>query len=456
MVVMHYDVNTIQVRDYRVDGGNVKFSLAIHDGMDIGGGKWETKNFSMKFPVEIKDTTLARAIPMSLVTPLAGILRPKVVEIPFGLGAASLDFHRNAAQMFSDLVSYYNNDPLVDIRTATEIKTTLVGSQNTLSDYTHLKSEFNPTKSKGGRADNVVLMGGGKESLLTYLTLKDLGYDAVPLFITFPSYALAHKNYLMRAMEHEKHKSVKVWCNLNSSQGLLEPYLNMKLTADGARNGKTMLLNSYTAMYMIAAARFFGKTVWMGNAVHDVMPVIHQGRTVYKLVDQSPPFADLYHTHYDTQVTSMVWGLSGFLAFKILYERHPELALEIYTCVGPPATSRSCNKCHKCAYMWLFCKILGIDTSEFELSSDIEKMNPYLKNPKKVEFPEYLMALEWWASERKSAITKPVWDKWFTIQKELVGNNVEANVRAVELFQKHLAGNPPPTDPKASSFLPSL
>ena len=208
----------------------------------------------------------------------------------------------------------------------------------------------------------ILLSSGGKDSLLSYGLLTELGYDVHPVFINESG---RHWFTALNAHNHLKDSNPntdKVWCNsdrifnwfLRNMPFIREDFFNIRADIYPIRLW-TVAVFLFGAL-PIALKEKAGNII-IGNEYDTSMKSNHQGITHYQaLYDQSKYFDNALTRYFikkgwNTFQFSILRSLSEMLIQKILVERYPDLQQHQVSCHAAhikEGRAYPCGKCEKC------------------------------------------------------------------------------------------------------------
>ena len=227
------------------------------------------------------------------------------------------------------------------------------------------------------RGRHAVLSSGGKDSLLSYGLLHELGLEPHPIFINESG---RHWFTALNAHRHlaaEDPRTARVW---TSSDRLFSWMLRRipLVRADFATvRADIYPLRLWTVAVFIAGAlpllrrRGIGRLV-IGDEYDTTQRSSHQGITHYAgLYDQSRYFDDAVSRYYmrkgwGVSQFSLIRPLSELLILKILTRRYPDLQRHQVSCHAAhleQGRALPCGKCEKCRRMVAMLRALGGDPS---------------------------------------------------------------------------------------------
>ncbi|MDW7690204.1 hypothetical protein R9C00_24430 [Flammeovirgaceae bacterium SG7u.111] len=229
--------------------------------------------------------------------------------------------------------------------------------ENTL--FPHLKL----TKMQASPAADkfAILSSGGKDSLLTYGLVKEIG-EAHPVFINeagrhwYTAYNAYHH------FEETEPNTVKPWCNSDRMFNWMVrqlPFIK--------ENFQNIRADIYPIRLWTVAVFLFGvlpvarkrniKHVLIGNEYDSTVKTMHKGITNYNaLYDQSKYFDNALTRYYQKKgwnmlQYSMLRSMSELLILKTLVKRYPELQRHQVSCHAAHKEGevmKPCGNCEKC------------------------------------------------------------------------------------------------------------
>ena len=265
-------------------------------------------------------------------------------------------------------------------------------------NYLHSKLVFKNSRSetyKGGKAawstDDkryAVLSSGGKDSLLSFGLINELGYEAHPIFINesgrhwytaLNSYRHFKKNYPLTSRVWTNADRVFNWM-LRHMPFIRQDFANIRSDEYPIRLW-TVAVFIFGAL-PILRKRGIGRLV-IGDEHDTTRRMTHKGLPHYDgLYDQSRYF-DNAMTRYFARKG---WGIKQFsilrqlaemLIEKVLIERYPDLQLEQVSCHATHISSGRvfpCGRCEKCRRIVGMLLALGADPSRCGYTKNQIKM----------------------------------------------------------------------------------
>jgi creatinine amidohydrolase/Fe(II)-dependent formamide hydrolase-like protein/7-cyano-7-deazaguanine synthase in queuosine biosynthesis len=240
-------------------------------------------------------------------------------------------------------------------------------NQYTAAKVSFINSRYSEMLLKWAYLDTVkdkfvLLSSGGKDSLLSYGLLAELGRDVHPVFINESG---RHWFTSLNAHNHLKDSNpntLKVWCN---SDRIFNWFLrHMPFIRDDFLNIRADI---YPIRLWTVAVFLFGAlpvaikekagNIIIGNEYDTSMKSNYHGITHYQaLYDQSKYFDNALTRYYlkkgwNTFQFSILRSLSEMLIQKILVERYPDLQQHQVSCHAAHVKeghAYPCGKCEKC------------------------------------------------------------------------------------------------------------
>lgn len=210
----------------------------------------------------------------------------------------------------------------------------------------------------------VVPFSLGKDSLLTYAILKDLGYTVVPVLFYEP--ASPHENEQKQKLvsQFEKDFGVKIYKIQNSFGSLRD--------GTGLMWGWDMLLLQYTVLLVPFIWAYGANFLFWSNeqSVNEV-EIDKHGYTLNPTHEQSSQW--MLNMNYvlrafglDTTTASLIEPMHELMIMYILHQRYPEVAKYQHSCFGDitKPNQRWCGKCYECARVYIYLLAVGVHPRE--------------------------------------------------------------------------------------------
>jgi creatinine amidohydrolase/Fe(II)-dependent formamide hydrolase-like protein len=241
------------------------------------------------------------------------------------------------------------------------------------SRFNHMSLEWVHRDSK--RDSFMILSSGGKDSLLSYGLLKELGMDSHPVFI---NEAGRHWYTSMNAFKYlsgiEPNVS-RVWCNSDRIFNWILRYMPF-IRKDYA----TIRSDAYPVRMWTVAVFLFGVLplarkrrsgiIIIGNEYDSTVRSVYNGITHYNgLYDQSRYFDNALTRYYTKKgwnlfQFSLLRSMSELLIMKTLASRYHHLQAHQVSCHAAHLENNRalpCGKCEKCRRIIAMLSVLGVD-----------------------------------------------------------------------------------------------
>jgi creatinine amidohydrolase/Fe(II)-dependent formamide hydrolase-like protein len=377
-------------------------SLVVIDELRVGPVRIETKRVVAPYSVTIGETTATMDFIYSYeekvfdaVDPADQNLACMMAAQPalnYGLFCRRIVFdglfdqsdHRFLREMLE------NTSREIYVKKFLEPNEFLVGEQAQMktekrSVYTNARIEFINTSFPTGRLSNVqwatdqarhcVLSSGGKDSMLTYSMLKELGKEAHPVFGNESGrhWFTAVNGY--RYIKERDPNTTKVW--MNSDRLFAWMLRHIPFIRQDFANVRS---DDYPIRLWTVAVFIFGALPLMkkrkigrlaiGNEYDSTQKSNHEGITHYNgYYDQSRYFDEMMSRYYlkkgwEISQFSVLRPLSELLIMKILVNRYPEIQKNQVSCHAVHERDGRmfpCGKCEKCRRIVGMMSALGAD-----------------------------------------------------------------------------------------------
>ncbi len=368
---MYYDrvrcFDSLRVRDITVEKKRVKGTVDLsYDG--------QTDSFRLVF-------TYSREISPSVN--LAGlILTMPLINFAYFTGRIELEFPvtKVDAEMLTHFTRVNNREVFIN-------KVCRRRYEFLRKEYLPEEGEITPENAAGGtrifassetvesgvqRPDArkaAVLSSGGKESLLTYGIMRDVGADVYPFFFNESGGHWLSAKMAYDSISKEDSNTMKVWSNVDRFYRFM--LRRMKILDRSLIQRKT---DTYPVQLFIFPVYIFALlplafslgigNILMGNEFDDPgeMPPFHGIMHYHGIYDQSQDFND-YMSRYLTvkgiriSQWSAVYSISGSSVERMLMERFPdlfELQRSCHSCRKVGGKIMQCGNCTKCLGVMLF------------------------------------------------------------------------------------------------------
>ncbi len=263
-----------------------------------------------------------------------------------------------------------------------------------------------------------VLSSGGKESLLTYALLKELGVDVHPLYVNESG---GHWRTAIPAFNYQRRtnpNTCRVWANIDRFYNFMVDNLKFirkdyRLVRADTYPARLCVFPFYIFILLpIFVDRKIGNLL-MGNEFDDLrqrpsyLGITHY----YGIYDQEQMFDIRMHKWYKQRIPgidqwSALRGISGLIEERILTRRYPDFAKyqrSCHSCHIENGEIVPCGTCSKCLGVLLFLlanksdpRIMGykeedikafpkrVDPNSLRLDDDEKNLSFFLLNDKKI------------------------------------------------------------------------
>jgi hypothetical protein len=235
-----------------------------------------------------------------------------------------------------------------------------------------------PLSSELNENSSGVLSSGGKESLLTYAMLKEIGAEVHPLYVTESG---GHWRTALPAYRHFRDNypnTVRVWTNVDRFYTFMLDQMRII-----RKNHRAIWADTYPIrlcifpVYVFLLLPIFVKrrigNILIGSEFDDPrMPAYFAGiRHFFGVYDQTQDFDIRMEQWFSKRMPGMrQWSairtISGMIVERILTSRYPELARlqrSCHSCRFNYGTLLPCGKCSKCQGVLLFLLANNVDPS---------------------------------------------------------------------------------------------
>jgi len=231
--------------------------------------------------------------------------------------------------------------------------------------------EFEPDYNKCA-----VMLSGGKESLLTYGLLKEIGCEVYPFFFNESG---GHWKVALTAykwFENNEPNTRKVWSNVDRLYNFIESNMRILQNVRKPRAEvypiRLFFFEHYVFSFLPLIYKYNIGNVLLGNEYDDPRNLSYEYHGIphfYAVFDQSQYF-DKYMTQWFAErglkirQWSAVRPLSGLIVERILYKRYPNLFMLQRSCHSVHKEGNEyvpCGTCFKCNGIQAFLLANGID-----------------------------------------------------------------------------------------------
>lgn len=394
-------IDNIKIKEPKIEGEKVKVSYFINN-----------KTFNINFKYEISDIPLKYAEILSIMPIVNYSLFTKKIIIDFPISREDLNFMREVLRLNS--VEIYVNklikrpefflDKIIPVEPRLEEANWIPQIESSEgSKWEGFKSDENSV---------AVMSSGGKESLLTYGIMKEIGTKVFPIYFNESGGHWRTAITAYRYMKETDANTLRIWSDIDRF------YKGVNETLPIFRKGALkMWSDTYPIqlfifpVYIFASLPYFRKFsvkyVMKGDEYDDprVFRPLNGIHHYYGILDQTKFFDDLLNSYFNSvgiplRFFSAVRHITGLVEEKILHNRYPELLKlqrSCHSCHFENGRLIPCGKCSKCNGILLFLLANNIDPSLLAYKEeDVEKF--------KREYKKRLYRLD--ESERDHAIYK--------------------------------------------------
>jgi hypothetical protein len=258
----------------------------------------------------------------------------------------------------------------------------------------NMKFNFSDIKKTiNGDGSVAILSSGGKESLLTYGMMKEIGSEVFPIYVNESGGHWRTAKTAYDYMMNNDPNTIKVWTTVDR----FYKEMNKKVNVLNERALK-MWSDTYPIQLFIFPVYIFTilpyiralkiSYVMKGDEFDDPrnMKTENGIRHFYGIYDQTMEF-DKKITEYfkikelNTIFFSAVRGISGYVEERILFNRYPEIAAlqrSCHSCHYEEGNIVPCGKCSKCNGVLLFLLANSIDPKIIKYKN--EDINDFKNN----------------------------------------------------------------------------
>lgn len=246
---------------------------------------------------------------------------------------------------------------------------------------------------------HAVLSSGGKDSLLSYALLKEIGKDPYPVFVNESGRHWFTAINAYRYFKETEKNTGRVWCNsdrifnwmLRQMPFIRENYANIRADDYPVRLWTVAVF--LFGVIPVARMQKAGRIV-IGDEYDSTQRAVHQGITHYTaLYDQSRYFDNTLSRYYmkkgwNLSQFSILRSLSEMLIMKILSYRYPDLQQHQVSCHASHEKDGRiypCGNCEKCRRIVGMMMALGKDPEKCGYTDDMIKNSLNSLSVKKVK-----------------------------------------------------------------------
>lgn len=217
----------------------------------------------------------------------------------------------------------------------------------------------------------LILFSFGKESLLTFALIDELGIDPTLIFMKEPQ--MPSENYNKRKLAE------KFYEKIGKEIDFFPVSIGKLRICDNITWGWDVILSQYSFFLLPYYFYCQSKYLFIGNeqscnySCRDkenylLNPVYEQSISAMQLLEDIPKLFFI-----NTHIGSLVEPLHEILIIYILHHRYPEIGYFQMSCFAyeDNEKKRWCGRCEKCARMYIFMKALNIDTKKVGYLEDM-------------------------------------------------------------------------------------
>ncbi|MFA5828652.1 MAG: hypothetical protein WC841_04840 [Candidatus Shapirobacteria bacterium] len=242
---------------------------------------------------------------------------------------------------------------------------------NSQTRYKALNYNFSGKKLKKSLKERAILLFSfGKDSLLTYGLLDELGVGINLFFMKEPQCAFENS--------HKKKLADRFYKKFKKDVSIIPLSFGRLRQEDQSYWGWDILLSQYVFVLIPYLFYHQAKYIFLGNeqscnynALDDegylVNPVYEQSVAGMQLLQEIPK-----HFSINTHLGSLVEPIHEIFISYILHHRYPDIGRFQMSCFSDdPEAKKSlwCGNCEKCARMYIFFKALGVDPEKIGFRS---------------------------------------------------------------------------------------
>lgn len=225
------------------------------------------------------------------------------------------------------------------------------------------------------RNRHAILSSGGKDSLLSFGLVKELGYDVHPIFVNESGRHWFTALNAYRYFKDNVPNTGRVWTNADRVFAWMlrrMPFIRQDFASVRADEYPIRLWTVAVFLFGVlplVRAREIGRVI-IGDEYDTTVRTVHRGITHYKgLYDQSRHFDNTLSRYYlrkgwGVAQFSIVRPLSEMLIEKILVERYPSLQRHQVSCHATHVKGERvlpCGRCEKCRRIVGMLRAIGAD-----------------------------------------------------------------------------------------------
>ncbi len=381
--------DSIRISNPTILENSIRGDITVTSG---GSAKTFRLIFTYSEPVAVDERIagLILAMPVINFTYFARELR-----LDFPIGAADLDLLRNflkvnAREVFINKICRRRYEFIRKEYIPAESDINVSNSDGMTEVIAQVSAQGN-YNVRGDKKTSAVLSSGGKESLLSYGMLKEIGERTFSFFFNESGghWITAKTSYDYFSANFRD--VLKAWSNVDRFYKFMQRQVKILDQVAVTRWADTYPLQLFIfPVYIFALIPFMIKhsisAVYIGDEFDDPreMPEFHGLKHYYGIFDQSLDFNRLMSEYFtsigiDTVLTSAVYPISGNMVEKILLQRYPDLfslQRSCHSCHYENGKIVPCGRCSKCLGIQMFVRAAGGDPAKIGYESiSIEELH---------------------------------------------------------------------------------
>lgn len=249
-----------------------------------------------------------------------------------------------------------------------------------------------------GEEKCAVMVSGGKDSLLSYMLLSEVGCETHPFFLNESG---RHWHVSLKAYRHfraNEPRTRRVWSNIDRLFKFIES--NMRILVKGFdRRSKEIYpirlfwFEHFAFSFLPHVVKLGIGNLIFGNEYDDPfsVPAYFNGIKHYNAVyDQSQDFENYMTSWFKERGLgikqwSPIRSISGLIVQRILHRRYPHamrLQMSCHSPVHSGSDLRPCRTCNKCIGIKIFLLANGIDPSIIGYDDDLNDIIEHVESRK--------------------------------------------------------------------------
>lgn len=347
-------------------------SLITSNGFKIGFG--QEKKYGIKYQLKI----FSGLTKQDQKTLADNFVYARTRQLTFLVDSSLVyDFFRPLMADFTDYGLVKDLGKIADLNS--------LSTKGLIADFKKAKVSFNLVKSKlylvpknKTKASQFILaLSFGKDSLLSYGLIRELGLNCHLVFVkemeNLNSEEARHKNQIIK--EFTKQEKVSLDYLYDNAD---EIFLSKQLTREIHEFDNTNGMLAFMLELLPLAYYHRAKYVILGNEANFMDGFVnHDGQQAYPSFDQSIVYAQKHNQHLasltknNLQSLSLVEPLYNLAEMHILYHRYPDLLKFVMSCSPEkPNSERWCYACAMCAKAWLYSWAVGGNSRLIKFTKD--------------------------------------------------------------------------------------